>query len=302
MGIEHNQLRAPEVDEAPDGVLDPETLPAKGATIRIKPYPDMAYRDQVYLFVGEHYTDDLPVGSGTVDKEMTFDVGAKEFVAGADNILPIRYEVQFYQGERQQSLIFDLKLQGGFESDATLDLTAENYVVSVEKPPLQRPAAARMTREALWGTAPYRYASSDPTIASVDETSGEVTALRNGDCTISATDSQSVSSGYPLTVRGIREVHFLSHSADWQGMAEICATAKLQPPTLVQIKRFWTLYFPDTGPVADYLDWLNYAVWTGDALGAGTAWTYDLNGASVNDNASSQSTDTFLQVLGISQL
>jgi hypothetical protein len=102
-----------------------------------------------------------------------------------------------------------------------------------------------------------------------------------------------------LTVKGITEVHFLSHSADWSGMATVCAAAGLVPVSLTQIKRLWTLYFADAGPVADYLEWLNYAVWTADALGASTAWTYDLNGPAVNDNASAQDTSTFLQVLGV---
>jgi hypothetical protein len=293
-------LSRPAVDEAPDDVLDPDTIPASGATVRIKPYDDMAFRDHVYLFVGEHYQDDLPISANAVGKDITFTVAASEFIA-ADGVLPIRYEVQFHGGAREPSQVLNLVLQSGFESDATLDLTSHNYVAAVEKPPLSLPIAARMTREAQWGEGPYRYASSDPGIAKVDELTGEVNAIRNGQCTISATDKQGKTASYLLTIKGIQEVHFLSHSADWQGMASLCNAAGLKPVSLVQIKRLWTLYFPDTGPVGDYLEWLNYPVWTGDSLGAGTAWVYDLNGASVNENASGQSMDTFWQVLGISQ-
>jgi hypothetical protein len=160
----------------------------------------------------------------------------------------------------------ELVLQSGFDAKATLDLSAHNHVVSVDKPPVKLPAAARMTRLAQWGSGPYQYTSSDPAIASVDEQTGEVSARRNGACTISATDSQSQTRTYPLTVKGIVEVHFLTDSADWQGMLRLCETAKLQPVTLSRIKRMWTLYFPDAGPVADYLEWLNYPVWTGDEL------------------------------------
>jgi hypothetical protein len=39
--------------------------------------------------------------------------------------------------------------------------------------------------------------------------------------------------------------------------------------------------------------------WTGTALGAGTAWQYDLNGDSVNDNADGSDTQTHHQVVGI---
>lgn len=289
----------PSVDEAPGDVLDPANIPAKGVTVRIKPYDDMAYRDHVFLSVGE-YTDDIPIGPTAVGKDVTFTVLGSELIADANDIVPIHFEVQFYGGDRVPSQRLELLLQSGFDAQAALDLSAHNHVVSVDKPPMKLPEAARMTRLAQWGSGPYQYTSSDPAIASVDTLSGEVTALRNGDCTISATDSQSQTRTYPLTVKGIVEVHFLTHSADFQGMLTLCETAKLQPVTLTQIKRMWTLYFPDAGPVADYLEWLNYPVWTGEDLGGGTAWTYDLNGDSVNDNASAHNKDTYWQVLGVS--
>ena len=296
-----NNLRAPSVDEAPLGILDPQTLPPGGATVRIKPWTPMTFRDHVYLFVGDTYTDDLPISAGAVDKDVVFKVDASEFVADENDIVPIRYEVQLYQSTRETSDTLDLKLQTGFVAAATLDLSTENYVACVDKPPLAPPSAARMTRVATWGQAPYTYESTDPLIASADAESGEITALSNGACTIRATDSQSQSREYPLTVKGIQEVHFLSAGADWEGMTRICTAAKLQPITLAQTKRLWTLYFPDSGPVADFLEWLNYPVWTADILGANTAWTYDLNGSSVNDNATSQDMASFWQVLGISQ-
>lgn len=289
----------PSVDEAPCDVLDPLDIPAKGVTVRIKPYDDMAYRDQVHLAVGEDYTDEIPIGLAAVGKDVIFTVPGSALIADANDIVLIEYKVQFYDGDLVDSQPLDLVLQSGFDAKATLDLSAHNHVVSVDKPPVKLPAAARMTRLAQWGSGPYQYTSSNPAIASVDAQTGEVTALRNGECSISATDSQSQIRTYPLTVKGIVEVHFLTHSADWQGMLTLCETAKLQPVTLTQIKRMWTLYFPDTGPVADYLEWLNYSVWTGDDLGASTAWTYDLNGNSVNDNASAQDIDTFFQVLGV---
>jgi hypothetical protein len=290
----------PSVDEAENDVLDPADIPAKGVTVRIKPYTGMAYRDHVYLFVGEEYTDDIPIGSTAVGKDVTFTVPGSALIADANDIVLIEYKVQFYGGDLVDSQPLHLVLQSGFDAKATLDLSAHNHVVSVDQPPVKLPAAARMTRLAQWGSGPYQYTSSDPANASVDTLSGEVTALRNGDCTISATDSQSDTRTYPLTVKGIVEVHFLTHSADFQGMLTLCETAKLQPVTLTQIKRMWTLYFPDAGPVADYLEWLNYPVWTGDESGAGTAWTYDLNGDSVNENASAHNKDTFWQVLGVS--
>ncbi|RON41519.1 Ig-like domain-containing protein [Pseudomonas brassicacearum] len=294
-------LREPSVDEAPDGVLDPETLPAEGATVRIKPYVGMAFRDHVYLFIGDHYTDDIPIGASAVGKDVAFTVATKEFVASTDNIVPIRYEVQPYQGALEESLILNLQLNVGFEGNATLDLSTENYVASVEKTPTITPAFIRMSREANWGAPPYEYTSSEEDIATVDKMSGEVTAKRNGLCSITATDSQHQARSYALTIKGIQELHFLSPGADWDGMKVLCMAANLQPVTLTQIKRLWSLYYPSSGAVADYLDWLNYPVWTANELGAGTAWSYDLNGPNVNENASSDAMDTLHQIVGIKQ-
>jgi len=98
-----NNLRAPSVDEAPLGILDPQTLPPGGATVRIKPWTPMTFRDHVYLFVGDTYTDDLPISAGAVDKDVVFKVDASEFVADENDIVPIRYEVQLYQSTREPS-------------------------------------------------------------------------------------------------------------------------------------------------------------------------------------------------------
>jgi hypothetical protein len=154
-----NTLIKPSVDEAPGDMLDPEQIPAQGVKVRIEAYDDMAYKDWVYLFVGESYRDDLPISSSSVGKDVLFPVPASALVAGADDIVSIRYEVQFVAGDRLPSATMSLLLQTGFEVAATLDLSAQNYVVAVEKPPVNLPETARMTRLAQWGSAPYRYAS-----------------------------------------------------------------------------------------------------------------------------------------------
>jgi hypothetical protein len=187
-----------------------------------------------------------------------------------------------------------------FTSPVDIDLSSNDYIVVVEQSPNVVPNFATYERKAGHGTGPYTYATSDSTVAVVDD-GGTVTLRGNGSCTVTAVDSKGASAEYKLTVCGIRSVHFLSHSADWQGMQALCAAARLKPVTLNDVKRLWLVYFPSSGPVANHLGWLHYPVWTGDALGAGTAWAYDLNGTSVNDNASACNKDTFCQVLGISE-
>ena len=298
IGAQADDLRAPGIDEAPDDVLDPEKLPAAGAMARIKPYDGMRYRDHVYFYMGD-YTDDIPISESAVGRDVEFKVLRAEFLPHVGKKVPVRYEVQRFQGGRDRSLILDLEVELGFENPLSFDLGPMNYVVA-NKPPVQLPAFVRMTREATWGTAPYRFSSSAEGVATVSS-NGEVTAIANGGCTISATDSRNETRRYALTIKGIVQLHFLSPSADWQGMKNVCAAASLEPVTLSQIKRLWELYFPGSGGVGDYLELLHYKVWTGDLLGAGTAWAYDLHGTSMNENAESHATDVLLQVFGASR-
>lgn len=299
-------LQEPSVDEAPGDVLDPANIPPGGATVRIKAYDPMEFRDNVTLHFYDQLIDFVPIGANDVDKDVEFPVRAQTFLDHArDNVVLVRYEVQFKGvGTPEKSAVLTLTLSAGFEADATLDLSDKNYIAAVEKPPLQVPDFARLTRTAEWGSAPYTFSSSDPQIASVDERSGEVTARRNGQCTISATDSgtPAQTQRFSLTVRGIRELHFLSPDAHWEGMQNVCTAAGLEPVTLAQIKQFWTLYSAGLQEgVGTYLGWLNYPVWTGTLVGAGTAWHYDLNGNDVNENASSSDLVTHHQAVGISR-
>ncbi|WP_454834112.1 Ig-like domain-containing protein [Pseudomonas lini] len=308
MSVINEELQPASVDEAPGSVLDPADLPSKGATMRIKPYIPMKFRDIVTLFFHDTEIDYIPISSSAVDKDVEFIVAAQTFIDNArNNVVLVSYEVQFEGvGTPQKSLDLTLTLSAGFEADATLDLNDRNYVVAVEKPPLQVPEFAHLIREASWGTAPHTFSSSNGEIASVDIHSGEVIARRNGQCTINATDSSTPAQtqGYSLTVKGVREVHFLSHNANWDGMKTACAAADLEPVSLTQIKQLWKLYKPGLSvSVGNYLGWLPYPVWTGTALGAGTVWVYDLHGDAENDNASSSATEehTNHQVLGISR-
>lgn len=302
-------LKPASVDEAHENILDPVSLPPKGGTVRINPWtPDMKYRDRVTLFFYDTEIDYIPIAQSAIDEDVVFIVPAQTFIDNAqDGVVWIRYEVQFESvGTPQKSPDLLLRLSAGFDADAVLDLTANAYVIAAEKPPHQAPEFARLIREANWGTAPHRFSSSNEDVASVTERTGEVTARRNGVCTISAIDSSTPpqTQGYLLTIKGIQELHFLSHDASWDGMKNACAAAGLEPVSLVQIKQLWRLYKTDLpGSVGDYLGWLPYPVWTGTELGAATAWIYNLHGDSENGNASSSDTDanTRHQALGISR-
>lgn len=292
-------LPSPSVDGAPGGILDPTDIPPDGARVRIERNAADTNWQRVFVFVGPTYENELPVG--TAINEVVFYVEAEHFVANLEGIVVVRYEVLMLDGSTVPSDELSLKLTAGFDEPATLDLSQDYYVAVADKAPPTVPAYARMTRAATWGSPPYGYVSSDEYVASVNVQTGEVTARGNGQCTITATDSQKLSRAYRLTVRGIRQLYYLSSGADWAGMVVVCNTAGLDPVTLLDIKRLWTLYYSGTTPVAQYLGWLNYPFWTGDKLGPDTAWAYDLNGDSVNDNATAFTTDTYLPVLGASR-
>jgi len=257
----------PSVKEAVNGTLDPQNIPADGATVKIEAWtPLMKSGDWVYLHIGDGVdsVDDVPIGFSAVDKEVVFVIPANKFVADADEVVRIHYKVKLKESSTtEKSKTLELLLKSAFEAPTVLDLSSENYIIAVDKPPAVIPTAARMTRKANWGSGTYSYASDNVEVARVNKETGEVTALTNGVCIISATDSESQTREYHLTVKGIREVHHLSHSADWDGLERLCAAAHLQPISLEEVRRLWTLYyFPDKKPVATYLGWRNYPVWT----------------------------------------
>lgn len=290
-------LPPPEIEEADNNILDPKNIPDAGATALIPNWDGMAYRDHVYFSMKGH-SDELVINQNAVGKAVRFyDIPKALFIEAQGSTLEINYRVVFADGG-EDSQTGSLQITGGFDQAAELDLTGSNYLTIAGHPPQQIPEQAQMRRTADWGTAPYHYSSSDPDIASVD-TTGEVTALANGNCIITATDRDQQAQSYALSISGMRVIHFLSASSNWQGMHDACTAAGLVPVPLADLKGLWQRYYPDIGPVAEYAGWLPYAFWSADELGAGTAWAYDLNGDEVNANASSHDTGVHLQALGL---
>lgn len=292
-------LNPPEVVEANGNTLDPRDVPATGATVRLPVWNGMAYRDRVDLTVGD-YTNYTVVNQGMVDRgepPVFYDVPKALFVAAAGATLDVACQVTFHAGG-QDTAVLTLIVSGGFDQAAQLDLSGSGYLSIAGHPPPTVPEQARMRRAADWGRAPYTYASSDADIAQVDA-NGEVTALANGTCRITATDSNAQAQSYSLIISGMRVVHFLSASCDWVGMQAACTQAGLAQVPLADLKALWQSYYPQTGPVASFAGWLNHSFWAAAPLGAGIAWAYDLNGADVNGNASSHDTGTMLQAVGL---
>ncbi|AJY38987.1 hypothetical protein I6G56_25675 [Burkholderia humptydooensis] len=84
-------LPEPSVDEASGGVLDPEPLPAAGATVRVKPYDGM--------HDGDYVTVRFAPGSGAGEHIQSFDV--TQNMVGKDIVMRVpKAKVQFHLGSQ----------------------------------------------------------------------------------------------------------------------------------------------------------------------------------------------------------
>ncbi|MHC2147880.1 Ig-like domain-containing protein [Pseudomonas sp. 210_17 TE3656] len=283
--------------------LDPGTLPAEGVKL-VAPPANLSPRDYLYFCMDEDLLDWTRVPVSGAGAGVKISVAKEVFTARQGKEVTLYFQVSTSpDGARTDSAKWHLILGNAFEGDVLLDLSSHDYVVSADKPPKRIPDFARLMREASGGVAPYRYASSAPKVATVDD-SGQVTGLANGVCEITATDRQEKVVRYKLTVKGIRRVHFVSPGSDWAGIKKACEAAGLVPVSLNRINRLWNLYKsssdePKPHCVGEYLGYMGYDFWTADDLGAGTARTYDLNGSNESSNAGAVDKSEYRQVMGM---
>ncbi len=277
--------------------LDPGAFPVEVKLVA--PPAKLKPKDYLHFYMGADKLDMTRLPTRWNGEGVKLVVLKAEFTKRKGKTVEVYYQVSTTEdGPCSDSAKWHLTLGNAFEGDVLLDLSSHDYVVCADKPPKRIPDFARLMREASGGVAPYRYASSAPKVATVDER-GQVIGLANGVCQITATDSQEKVVRYNLTVKGIRRVHFVSPGSDWAGIKKACEAAQLVPVTLNRIKRLWSLYDPSSRPVGTYLGYLPHAFWTADRLGVGTAWYYDLNGSHLDDNANTTLESEYLQVLGM---
>jgi hypothetical protein len=295
-------LPKPSVPLAEDDVLDPKKV--TGATVEaiVKPYPDIAEGDVIH-FTWEN-TSGVPAPfthSATApkdpEKDYPFQVPRAQVDQNIDGSARLWYVVTRGSVTSRPSDTLALWVGDAFLAPAKLDLTGRGYIVTDKLPPVV-PEAFTYTRKAKFGQPPYTYKSGTPSVATVDN-QGKVTAISNGTSIISATDSKNQSLAYTLTISGVLNLFFVSGSASFSGAQAACTAAGLRSITLDEMRQFWQLYYPSAGPVSAYQGWLGYPFWTATELGAGTAYAYDLNGASAQGNATGFDETEYMQVAGI---
>ncbi|VVD83599.1 Ig-like domain-containing protein [Pandoraea anhela] len=282
--------------------LDPLVVTTPTVEVVVKPFQGIAQGDVITFTWANDSGVPAPFSgtqtAGAVPQvDYVFQVPRAHVDQNVDKTAKLSYTVTRGGGLPTTSQVLSLSIGKPFEGTVTLDLADKQYIVA-EKPPRDVPEYGTFLREASFGTAPYRYSSSDTSVATVQAT-GRVLLTGNGRATITATDATNQTRSYTLNVSGIRQIFFVSPSANWAGARTAAAAAGVRVPTVDEFKAFWRSYYPSSGPVASYSGWLSYRFWTATELGAGTSFAYDLNGASEQGNATGRNQSDFLQVLGI---
>lgn len=295
-------LPAVEVPQAQSQTIDPVTLNTPTVQVRVRPYPGIATGDVVELTWTNASGAPAPfVARSTVgatpQDDIVFEVPRIHVDQNVDRSASIAYAVVRGTAMPVRSAAYLLYVGAPFDAPATIDLAVHGYVIG-ERPPLAPPDFAMLTREARFGTAPYTYRSDDTTVAQIDA-NGRVTATGNGTTRITATDRLGQSRSFTLTVRGARQMFFVSGNATQAGARTACAAAGLVLPSVDEIQAFWRTYFPSSGPVGRHMGWLSYHFWTSTPLDAATAVTYDLSGGSEERNVGGRRLTDRLQVVGI---
>lgn len=265
-------LAAPSVDHVIDGQLDPNSLPESGTEAHILEVLPEWGGEMLYLYLRDDqgavlYQDEWPLGPH--GRPVSLPIPKAVLVENLGKDVAVDYSIT----NVGQSYALEFKLGQGFAGAVEFDLASHNYIVaythSQARPPEQLPDFTRMQRVLPGATG---YASDNESVARVDN-QGIVTAVSNGQATITASGAPGGSASYQLTVKGIAELHVVSSKANWEGAERLCNELGLALPTPGDFARLLDFYPP---PVDSYLELPNYPVW-GTFLGANTANTFDLN-------------------------
>ncbi|WP_411384270.1 Ig-like domain-containing protein [Pseudomonas sp. L7] len=285
-----NSLAVPTMANVINGKLDPAQVPSNGAPVVMAVGAEHAGKTLTLVLAlaqgTELFTQNLPIGS--TGRSITLRIPKEHFT----NNLAAQVKVFYRVSTVGDSPVLTFQIDQGFAGAHELDLTAQRftpvYLDGELKLPGQLPVFLRFTRIAPGATS---YASSDESVATVDN-QGQVTALRNGQTTITA-QSPGGPQSYVLTVTGIRGLEFLARQGStWQSADTLCKSAGMQLPTQADFTKVQGAY----GVQMADLGLPNYPIW-GAALDGGTAWTYH----PYTQVLTSESTDanTLRQVAGV---
>ncbi|EPM56375.1 hypothetical protein A262_15780 [Pseudomonas syringae pv. actinidiae ICMP 19073] len=234
------ELPAPRMDTVgADGVVTPSLIPGYGATVRVT-YPGMGAQDSVVVNwrgASSHDTAAQVAGSG----ELQFNVPKALISATAGRSATVTYTVT-----RAGELAVSTALQLSVKQELVLDtspvtLAGKIYLLPGSPDLLPNfPAETTVQRHASGGHAPYRYASSNPLVVSVDG-NGLASVRGKGTATITATDALGATKSYPVTVTGV--IHCIGlGSGSFSQISKASANNGARIPTIHESVEIYTLY------------------------------------------------------------
>ncbi|KTB97655.1 Ig-like domain-containing protein [Pseudomonas syringae] len=234
------ELPAPRMDTVgADGVVTPSLIPGYGATVRVS-YPGVSAQDSVVVNwrgASSHDTAAQVAGGG----ELQFNVPKALISATAGRSATVTYTVT-RAGEPTVSTALQLSVRQELVLDTSpVTLAGKIYLLPGSPDLLPNfPADTTVQRQASGGHAPYRYASSNPLVVSVDG-NGLASVRGKGTATITATDALGATKSYPVTVTGV--IHCIGvGSGSFSQISKASANNGARIPTIHELVEIYTLY------------------------------------------------------------
>ncbi|KPW39917.1 Uncharacterized protein ALO87_02842 [Pseudomonas syringae pv. apii] len=234
------ELPAPRMDTVgADGVVTPSLIPGYGATVRVS-YPGVGAQDSVVVNwrgASSHDTAAQVAGGG----ELQFNVPKALISATAGRSATVTYTVT-RAGEPTVSTALQLSVRQELVLDTSpVTLAGKIYLLPGSPDLLPNfPADTTVQRQASGGHAPYRYASSNPLVVSVDG-NGLASVRGKGTATITATDALGATKSYPVTVTGV--IHCIGvGSGSFSQISKASANNGARIPTIHELVEIYTLY------------------------------------------------------------
>lgn len=220
-------LQPPALREAHAGSVDPDRT-AGGAHVDVLAWPGLDRDDRCFLEWTGQRADGTPTFfnaslSGAdlgADGILTFRVPGEEVARVAGGRLRVRFSVAVRtpvrsgHGLRTEPLVqisspwLELAVERP-EAPLSIDstpVTLSGPIVRLEKRVTVPPVGAFIARVATGGLPPYRYSAASGAVE-VDEATGRVVSLRNGEAVVTVTDAKGATASYPVKVSGV--LHFL---------------------------------------------------------------------------------------------
>lgn len=245
-------LAPPAVLEASNGVLDPAAA-AAGAHVIVPAWTGLRPEDRCYLEWAGQRSDGQPTFfnaslSGAdvgADGTLVFAVPGDEVTRLAGGKLRVRYHVAVYSqvrsehGLRSEPVVqlaspwLDLSV-GEAAKDLSIDsspVALSGAIVRLAARVTVPPEGTFIARVATGGVPPYRYTANSGAVE-VDEATGRVVSLRNGDAIVTVTDARGATASYPVKVGNALQFVEFGNSNTFAGTGNDARARGMRIPSL----------------------------------------------------------------------